>query len=334
MMVRVSEEERRQDTTKSLLQNIVADTLRRLGIDVKPEPTVRAFLDQWLQNEKGSVSETSYEKYGLVIRQFVESLGQRSNLKISQICEADIIKFRDGLLAEGRTAKTVNQTVRNLLKRPFKVATESGIISTNPVALVRAIKGKPANKEVFTLEQIQSLLSVAEGDWFGLILAGFFTGGRLSDLAKLTWQSVDLERGVIMFTQAKTGGIVQIPIHQDLKSWLRTHKNGSEWVFPSLGGKTTGGTSGLSQAFSGLLAKAGIESEEIRERQGTKGRTVRALSFHSLRHTMNSILANEGVSQELRQSIVGHASKTINSHYTHLELSTMQSVIAKLPQIG
>ena len=94
MMVRVSEEERRQDTTKSLLQNIVADTLRRLGIDVKPEPTVRAFLDQWLQNEKGSVSETSYEKYGLVIRQFVESLGQRSNLKISQIVEADIIKLR------------------------------------------------------------------------------------------------------------------------------------------------------------------------------------------------------------------------------------------------
>jgi integrase len=236
MMVRIAEEERRKDTTKDLLNGIVQDTLRRLGFETKPEPTVRAFLDQWLQNERGSVSETSYEKYGLVIRQFLDSLGQRSKLKISQITEQDVIKFRDALLAEGRTAKTVNQTVRNLLKRPFKVATESGIIPKNPVALVRALKGKPANKAVFTLDQIQSLLSVASGDWVGLILAGFFTGGRLSDLAKLQWQTVDLERGIITFTQAKTGGMVQIPIHPDLKSWLRTHQNRSESVFPSLAG--------------------------------------------------------------------------------------------------
>ena len=98
--------------------------------------------------------------------------------------------------------------------------------------------------------------------------------------------------------------------------------------------QNTGGTTGLSQNFAKLMQAAGIEREEIRERQGIKGRVVHALSYHSLRHTMNSILANEGVSQELRQSIVGHASKTINSHYTHLEFSTMQSVIAKLPTIG
>jgi integrase len=333
MMVRVAEEERRTDTTKEILNGIVADTLRRLGIETKKEPTVRDFLEQWLQNEKGSVSENSYGKYGLVIRQFLESLGARRDLRISQIVEFDIIKFRDKLLSEGRTPKTVNQNVRNLLKRPFKVATESGIISTNPVALVRALKGKPANKEVFTLEQIQALLSVAERDWKGLILAGFFTGGRLSDLAKLEWKSVDLDKGVIRFTQSKTGTEVQIPIHENLKPWLETHKNGSEWVFPSLGGKTTGGTTGLSHRFATLLRQAGIEREEIRERSGKKGRVVHALSFHSLRHTMNSILANEGVSQELRQSIVGHASKTINTHYTHLELSTMQGVIAKLPKI-
>jgi integrase len=183
-------------------------------------------------------------------------------------------------------------------------------------------------------DQIEALLSVAEGDWFGLVLAGFFTGGRLSDLAKLQWTSVDLEKGVIIFTQSKTQREVQIPIHPTLETWLRTHKNGSQYVFPSLAHLKTGGSGGLSRAFARLMKEANIEQEKIRERQGKKGRTVHALSYHALRHTMNSILANEGVSQELRQSIVGHASKTINSHYTHLELSTMQGVIAKLPKIG
>jgi len=144
---------------------------------------------------------------------------------------------------------------------------------------------------------------------------------------------VDLNKGVIRFTQAKTGREVQIPVHENLKSWLETRRNGSEWVFPSLGVRLPEGLADSPKLSLGSWQRAGIEREEIRERQGKKGRAVHALSFHSLRHTMNSILANEGVSQELRQSIVGHASKTINSHYTHLELSTMQGVIAKLPTL-
>jgi hypothetical protein len=89
-------------------------------------------LDQWLANEKGSVSQISYNKYALVIRQFLETLGKRGDLKIYQIQESDIVRFRDKLIADGRTPKTVNHTVRSLLKRPFKQALDSGIIPTNP----------------------------------------------------------------------------------------------------------------------------------------------------------------------------------------------------------
>jgi integrase len=338
MMVRVAEEERRKDTTLDILNGIVQDTARRLGIQTQTEPTVRGYLEQWLANERGSLSEASYAKYSVTIRQFLECLGPgRACLKLSQITEQDIVRFRDQLVSEGRTPKTVNTTVRVLLKRPFSVAHQSNIISKNPVALVRPLRGKPATKAVFTLEQIESLLSVAKGDWHGLCLAGFFTAARLSDLAKLQWKSVDFDRGehgVLTFVQSKTQRMVQIPLHPNLSTWLRTHRNDSAWVFPSLCNKITGGTNGLSQAFGRLLKEAGIEREEIRERSGEKGRTVNSLGFHQLRHTMNSILANEGVSQELRMSIVGHASKSMNSHYTHLEIASLQGAISKLPKVG
>jgi hypothetical protein len=113
-MVRVAEEEVRKDTTKKLLQGIVQDTERRLCIETKPEPTVKAFLENWLANERGSVSQTSFDKYSLVIRQFLESLGARVTIvKILQVTEADIIKFRDKLLSEGGIPKTVNHLVRS-----------------------------------------------------------------------------------------------------------------------------------------------------------------------------------------------------------------------------
>jgi integrase len=269
-----------------------------------------------------------------VFRQFLDSLGAHLGLKISQIQESDIIRFRDKLASEGRTFKTVNTTVRNLLKRPFTVAVQSGLISKNPVALVRPLKGLAASKEVFTLEQVQSLLAVAQGDWRGLILSGFYLGGRISDLANLQWSNVDLDKGLITFTQSKTGKSVQIPIHSDLQSWLETNRTGITAVFPSLAGRTTGGANGLSQRFAKLMRAAGIDREEIRERSGEKGRVVHGLSFHSLRRTMNSLLANSGVSQEQRMAILGHASKAINTGYTHFSLQSTQSVIAKLPKLA
>jgi integrase len=85
-----------------------------------------------------------------------------------------------------------------------------------PVAAVRPIRTSSAKKGVFAPEQIQRLLEVEEGDWRGLILSGYFTGGRLVDVAKLTWDDVDLSEKTITFVQKKTGASVQIPIRQDL----------------------------------------------------------------------------------------------------------------------
>ena len=61
------------------------------------------------------------------------------------------------------------------------------------------------------------------------------------------------------------------------------------------------------------------------------GRKFRSLTFHSLRHTFNSVLANAGVDQEVRQQLTGHASAAMNRRYTHLELKTMRAAISKLP---
>jgi hypothetical protein len=54
------------------------------------------------------------------------------------------------------------------------------------------------------------LFEVAEGDWKGLILTAYFTGGRLVDLVRLTWGDVDLSEKTITFVQRKTGSPLEI----------------------------------------------------------------------------------------------------------------------------
>ena len=202
-----------------------------------------------------------------------------------------------------------------------------------------------AAKHVFSPQQVSKLIGTAEGDWKGLIITvtAYYTGGRLSDLARLTWSNVDLSQNkkVIRFMQKKTKGKtpkskVEIPIHEALEEYLLSgpiSETPHAPVFPELYNKPGSGKSGLSMAFKRLMAKVGIDDEKIRERNGAAGRSVSALSFHSLRHSFNSALANAGVSQELRQKLTGHASADMNTVYTHHDLEAVRTAVQTLPRL-
>jgi integrase len=158
-------------------------------------------------------------RYEQIIRDFLSSIGTQAHAPLEALSTDTILEFKERWLSGGRSPRTVNQTIK-ILKRPFKIALDQGLIDRNPVGAVRPIRISSAKKGVFSPEQIQRLLEVAQGDWKGLILSGYFTGGRLVDLAKLTWDDVDLSEKKITFVQKKTGASVQIPIHQDLYEYL------------------------------------------------------------------------------------------------------------------
>jgi integrase len=282
---RIAEEETRKDTDRALLEGIVNDTLRRLGHEtIKVEISASAWLQQWLENERGAISQSTYGKYSQAISQFLESLGTRAHtVKLSAVTDQDIIHFRDQLLAGGRVPGTVNFLIQGVLKRPFRVACEAGIIQRNPIALVRPIKTTRATKGTFTVAQISQLLSTLEGDsdYYGLILAGWYTGARLGDLSRLRWASVDLGEATVTFAQGKTGGLVRIPLAKDLEVWLRSHlpltqRAGAAggFVFPALCNKPLAGDTGLSATFTRMVRNAGIASVKIREGKGKYGRSV------------------------------------------------------------
>jgi integrase len=185
------------------------------------------------------------------------------------------------------------------------------------------------------------LVERAEDDWKGMILAGYYTGARLSDLARLKWSNIDLQEKTITFWQKKTEAKsakakVKIPIHPELEEYLISgplNDNPDAPVFPQLHQKPGSGKSGLSMAFKRIMQRAGIDGGIIRERRGEAGRSVSALSFHSLRHSFNSALANAGVSQELRQKLTGHASGAMNTLYTHHELETIRDAVASISRL-
>jgi integrase len=181
-----------------------------------------------------------------------------------------------------------------------------------------------------------------------LILTAFYTGQRLGDCVTLRWKDIDLVSDIktIRFHPRKTGGEVVSVIHPALEDYLRSIKrksgkiikfpkgkdNDDALVFPALVDQAHCNVSPLSKEFRELMQRANIEQKTIRDK-AKAGRCVYALSFHSLRHSFSSILANLGVSEERRMALTGHKTRDMHQHYSHHELAILRDAVSLLPRV-
>jgi integrase len=322
--------------TEVQARRVVADLVEQATGEPLHFHSCRGWLDEWLSGKAGTTAEGTLTKYKQVIADFLEHLGARADLPLAAISPRDVRAFRDALAKGGRAASTVNLATKKTLNVPFAAAHRLGYIALNPVAGVEALKDRADNgRETFTTAQVLALADAAENDWRGAILAGYYTGLRLGDVASLLWESVDMDAAVLKVRTRKTGSAVAVPLHDELRTWLESQPRGigKAPLLPSLIGKRTGGKVGLSAQFAKLIEKAGITRRLVRKGEGAGHRTS-SLSFHSLRHSFNSALANAGVAQELRQKLTGHASAAMNDKYTHHEIETMRAAVAKLPGLA
>ena len=81
------------------------------------------------------------------------------------------------------------------------------------------------------------------------------------------------------------------------------------------------------------MKKAGIDAGVVRERTGKAGRSVSALSLHSLRHSFNSTLANARVAQEVLQLLTGHSTSDADDIYTHHTMERIRDALQNLPRL-
>ncbi|HEU0273176.1 MAG TPA: tyrosine-type recombinase/integrase [Candidatus Udaeobacter sp.] len=299
--------------------------------------TAHDWLTEWLQGKKATKATGTFLKYENAINGFTTSLGNRAKLNVNQILARDVHRYRDAEIDSGKAPGTTNDNVK-VVRMAFRSAWRQGYITHNPAEAVEMLpEDGEATRQPFDLAQIKALLRAATGDWTGVIMVAFYTSARLQDAANLRWENIDLARRLISFRAGKTRQRVTLPMHEALHDYLLTlpaSDSAKAFLFPSLAGKQVGGKSGLSMAFSRLMEHAKVRGEVVRERKGEKGRSVRTLSFHSLRHSFASILANEGVNEEVRMKLGGWSDRDVHAGYTHHELEILRGAIDKLPSIS
>lgn len=260
-----------------------------------------------------------------------------------------------------RTGKTSNHYASDVAGM-FRSAVREGLLLASPAAALDRLPEDDSNeREVFTVAEVSALVGAAGipnwqddlfpngrhdddkraqrgTDWQGMILFGFYAGARLGDCARLTRANINHRRKTLRFMPGKTSRkrkVLEVPIHPRLMAWIETldpSDDPNAPLFPSLFNVRVGGNQGLSAQFVAIMDAGKIDRRTVRD--GSAGRRQQhARSFHALRHSLTSTLANADVSEEIRRRIVGHESAEVHSGYTHHERETLARAVEKLPSV-
>lgn len=305
--------------------------------------TVREWANEWLSMKDATRKAASLSKYRTALGSFLSWLGDKADGRIEALTKSDIRRFRDdfrsGWTPKGqqapRTGSHTNTTL-SVIASMLRTAVREGLIVASPTAALEPLPELDSTKrEVFTVPEIAAMVAAAPSeDWQGMILLGFYTGARLGDSSRMLWGNIDMTAGILTFMPQKTDRhqkTLEIAIHPRLAAWLNTREQGTPTapLFPSLC-PIDSKPSTLSQAFARIMEAAGVD-RKITRAGGEGQRAQHARSFHSLRHSLASTLANLDIPEEIRRRITGHESAEIHQKYTHHEAAVIAAAVGKLP---
>jgi integrase len=321
-----------QAVLDKLHQELTGEKISRLSL--------REFAAQWLNTKAAETAPGTLVNYRGCVAKLLEALAERADAALTEIVKADLLAYRNHLAAT-LTPQTANNHLA-LLRMLFKSARRDGVVTSDPAEFVGSIRERRiSNKRSFSLAELQAVLAVADAEWRSMVIFGLYTGQRLSDLATLSWNNIDLERDEVRLITRKTNRTMVIPIAVPLRAHIESLPAGEQPDAPlhprafrfltQIGKATT-----LSNQFADLLAQAGLRAKHIHRNRGTGRsgrREVNPLSFHSLRRTATTWLHEAGVADAVAQSLIGHSSKTVHDTYISVGRDALERAVATLPSI-
>lgn len=262
----------------------------------------------------------TYKHHFLLIRDWMLKRGKKN---LEEITTADLTIC----LAETTEGKRTGTKRRCLavMKGLFKVALPD---AKNPAEPVKVGFMPQTSREPFTDDELEQILTEAGKrrngiEFEGIIRVALYTGLRRKDCVYLNKSSI--KDDVIMLVPHKTAKkdiVVRIPLHPGLKSFLETITPDEKgFYFPHV--ISLYKTKSLDEALYSIFCKVVETSVMV---AGSKNR-IPVKTFHSLRATFLTRLAQKGVSLPIMESMAGHLNIKQTMHYIHPDEDVKKAAI-------
>lgn len=280
------------DTYREMLHTVGRDEIAAMTLSHRRQ-FLNRFLD-WLKAHRPQVRfvESVDEPTAADYARHVSTL---TNAKGEPLAK----KTRKNLIDELKGVWAILAKVSPTLRNPWTGLVPSGA-SVDSVRI-----------PMFTEEQERAVMAAAEKvgkGWPLACLIARHTGLRYGDVARLRWDEIDLDGGILRHVPSKTrkhGVAVEIPLVAPLLDALRRERDAEAddaCVLPN---------HAALYALDSSYRQTHLPFREVLDAAGVpKGYT-----FHSWRHTAASRLAHAGADIETRKRILGHTTDAMAEHY-------------------
>jgi integrase/recombinase XerC len=235
----------------------------------------------------------------------------------TRFTRGDIEGFMQYLAAKRLTGVT---RVRKLaaIRKFFTFLEENSILAANPAHMVKGARREEKEPNILYKEQYKALLYEASDNIrdYAIIQTFLQTGIRLSELADLHVDDVDLEHRILTVRQGKGKKDRQIPLVDDVLKALRNYlryRNTELILDDDTFFLAKNGTSLAVSTVKYLVAKY-VKKAGIRKK----------VSVHTLRHTFGAHKADKHMSLATLQELMGHKKKETTLKYIHLAKTNLR----------
>jgi len=280
-------------------------------------PRLRDAVVAWIdrREKSGDIRGATPQAYRAAVRTWIVNHTLPDSRKLGDLPVDQISREQLGeIILKMKAAKRSRSTVehaRNVLRGFFRELVETKHVQVNPASDLGFFVGRLKRGRrvgIFDKGECRVLLRATQDTrWHAFVASALGTGARWGELAALTRDDVDLERGRLHIRRSWSpkAGAVQapkngqgrfVPIAPELvevmRAWLEV-RAAEGWgeqalVFPSEGGRHL---RHFHRTWAALLTRAGIPYR----------------SFHTCRHAFASHALRAGVRPELVQRWLGHS---------------------------
>ncbi len=312
--------------------------------------TMAGFIAEWLESEvKSNNRPATYRlREGTCRNHIVPYLGMMRLAHVEDNHVRGLLQVLQGKSIGARTRQVVHATLHCV----FEVAVRDKLLATNPMSTVEKPKTRRKEKVIFTEEEARLFIAAARGDQYeALYILALMSGMREGELFALEWSNIDLQEQVVRVRANLAQDLKYQLVREETKtasSWrvvdlpkiaveaLRDHKKrirGFEGlVFRDSADGPLRKSNFLRRQYHPLLERWRVCTDcdhlWLRDRANaicpacssaeSKPRLPH-VTFHTLRHVVNSILLARGVNVRLLADRLGHSTtRTTLEHYSHV----------------
>ena len=314
-------ERRAEAKAKKEAERIQLEAERRRAISVKDywDTYYAAYAKQEKNPETWRKEESNFKTW------IMPYIGDQA---LCHLKPADFERIRMEMRDKQRAPRSI-QLIFAVMKAVWKHAAHwEYVTGPCPANFIRIGRINNARTRFLSPDEARQLLNKVkelDADAWAFTLACLHTGGRLGEVARLTWGSVDLKSGYLTLLHTKSGKPRAIPLTRQLADLLKAIPQGTP---DSLVFRNSEGTQ-----WKAMPAKYRKAIKELKLNEGREDRRDR-LVFHSLRHSAASMLLEAGEHVRTIQQIFGWSTLAMVQRYLHpteaSQVRAMESLDAML----